>query len=217
MYFLKISEIENLIKDMHPSTAKKNIAFLRKLAKWFLREGKPKLHLELAKLEVPKQVKRLPGDRGAEGFVSGRTIAQEWCQANKREGIWLGLMLVGGLRISEIRTAQIGTQKGEIRVIGKGDKERIVPVADWLIEAMQTQQEKGQGGWRLKRKRIWAILAKQGQKHPHSLRHTYASELIRRGMRIEDAKVLLGHESIATTNIYTKLCVPAGVANLLDR
>jgi integrase/recombinase XerD len=216
VYFLEISEIENLIKDLHPSTAKKKIALLRKLAKWYLRQGKSKLHLEVSKLEIPKQVKRLPADRGGNEFIKYRNLAQTWCQAGRREGVWLGLMLTAGLRISEIATVQIGHQNF-IRVIGKGSKERLVPVSPWLIKAMHEQKGIKQGGWRLKRKRIWAELAKEGIMHPHSLRHTYASELLRRGKSIEEIKVLLGHESIATTNIYTKLVVPVDVPVLLDR
>ncbi|MBF0101656.1 MAG: tyrosine-type recombinase/integrase [Desulfobacterales bacterium] len=72
------------------------------------------------------------------------------------------------------------------------------------------------GGWAQNRKIIWAKLAQENITHPHNLRHTYASECLRRGKNIMEVKELLGHENIATTNIYTKLSIPDDVATLLD-
>ena len=100
--------------------------------------------------------------------------------------------------------------------MGKGQKERLVPAPDWVIKGMKKIPADGRGGWRKDRKLIWYHLAKNDLRNPHSLRHTCASELLRRDMKIEEIKEFLGHENIATTNIYARSVVPTRAADLLD-
>jgi site-specific recombinase XerD len=214
-YTLKLADMESLLTGIHPSTTRRKFAFLRVLAKWYLREGKNRLYLETTKFISPKIPELLPGDRGEKRFVKMRELSKELCVKGDRVGVWCGLMLMCGLRISEIKTAKIKDEKF-IEVLGKGNKGRMIPAPVWLLEAMAKIPRERRGGWAKSRKTIHPYIKKLGYK-PHSLRHTYASELKRRGKNIEDIKILLGHANITTTSVYAKVDVPADVALLLDR
>ncbi len=133
-YSLKVDEIEGSLKDLHPSTARRKTAFLRRLAKWYLRHGKNRLHVEAAKVISPRIPHRLPGDLGRKKFVELRGQARTWCEVDGREGIWLGLLLMCGLRVSEVQTAK-ALDEEFIKVLGKGNKERKIPAPGWLLAA----------------------------------------------------------------------------------
>jgi integrase len=148
-------------------------------------------------------------------FETLKHKAKELIADNNRIGLWIALKLLCGLRISEIRTAQTANKKA-IQVIGKGSKERLVPAPEWIISAMNTLQGEGKGGWRQGRIVIWRELSKIGIRNPHSLRHTYASELKRRGKTLDEIQILLGHSSISTTTIYARTDIPHNVIELLD-
>jgi site-specific recombinase XerD len=215
-YTLRVAEMEEILKGKDPSTTKRKIALLRTLAKWYLREGHPKLHSEAGKLTSPRLPKRIPKDKGAEQFEILRDKARMLIAENNRVGLWIALKLICGLRISEIQTAKIAGRE-RVQVMGKGSKERLVPAPRWVILAMKNIKEDGKGGWRKDRKLIWFHLAKIELKNPHSLRHTCASELLRRDMKLEEIKEFLGHENIGTTNIYARAVVPDRAAKLLDQ
>jgi len=216
LYTLNVRNLEESLRGIHPATVRRKLAFLRVLGRWYLREGFPRLHTETGKVMSPRLPEKIPRDRGPEEFIELRDKAKKWAREGRRQGIWISLMLMSGLRISEIQTAQ-DSGDGKIRVLGKGQKERLVPVPGWVLKAMQSIPREGRGGWAQGRGVVWKGLKKAGVGKPHSLRHTYASELMRRGRRIEEIQVLLGHASVATTNIYAKSQVPAGVAELLDK
>jgi len=216
IYTLQARDMEAALTGYHPATVRRKIAFLRTLGRWYLREGFPRLNGETTKVRAPRIPERLPRDRGAKQFVELRELAKKWCGEGKREGVWVGLMLMSGLRISEIATATADEQ-GRAKVIGKGSKERLIPAAGWALEAMAKIQKEGVGGWGQGRKTIWKILNRHRIRRPHSLRHTYASELMRRGKKIEEIRVLLGHKRIDTTSIYAQADIPQDVVELLDK
>jgi site-specific recombinase XerD len=120
-------------------------------------------------------------------------------------------MLCCGLRISEIKGVERSTEQN-IRVIGKGNKERLLPAPKWLYDAIADEKNKT---WRRTRQLIWKELKEMGVKKPHSLRHTYASELIRCGVPLEEVKELLGHSKMDTTLIYAKIKIPKDVTSKL--
>jgi integrase/recombinase XerD len=214
LYTINISDIENTLEKIHPSTTRRKISFLRTLSKWYLREGKNRLYVEVSKFTVPKIPQRLPSDHGAKKFEEIKKQAKEFCKKQERVGVWLGLMLMCGLRISEIPTATVKDDHF-IKVLGKGNKERLVPVPFWLLDSMNQIERGGQNGWAKNRNIVYRHVRKLGYK-PHSLRHTYASELLRRGEKIETIKVLLGHVDISTTSIYARVNISADSALLLD-
>ena len=210
---LKAREIEASLKRTHSDTALRKLAALKTWSRWRLREGDGRLFMEMEKVIKPKKSRSLPKDLGSDRFHELKIKAKEMLKKRDREGIWIGLMLCGGLRISEVKTCR-PYQKG-VQVIGKGNKERYIPLPPWLLDAMQEMKRDGRGGWALSRQAIAYRLGRHGLKKPHSLRHTYASELIRRGYKIEQVQKLLGHENIKTTTIYARVDVPEDVIDRL--
>ena len=148
-------------------------------------------------------------------------------ETRRRYEMLFGLMLNSGLRISEalrLKASDVRLVDGtarSVRVIGKGDKERLVPLPGAFGAVF--------GFWLKDRNRGEAIFAKADGKpvspqaagaylrlmlkkagiekkiSPHKLRHTYATRLLNAGAELVDIKALLGHESIATTQIYTNV------------
>ena len=148
-------------------------------------------------------------------------------ETRRRYEMLFGLLLNSGLRISEalaLRASDVrildGTAKS-VRVIGKGDKERLVPLPGafgavfgfWLKDRNRTEAvfAKADGkavSPQAARGYLRLMLNKAGIEKkisPHKLRHTYATNLLNAGAELVDIKALLGHESIATTQIYTNV------------
>lgn len=149
-------------------------------------------------------------------------------ETRRRYEMLFGLLLNSGLRISEALGLKIsdvrlvdGTAKS-VRVIGKGDKERLVPLPEkfgqvfgfWLKDRARGDyvfaRALGQKPVSAQAARAYlrGMLKKAGidkKISPHKLRHTYATNLLNAGAELVDIKALLGHESVATTQIYTNV------------
>jgi integrase/recombinase XerD len=151
----------------------------------------------------------------------------------------LAVMYACGLRISEATTLEIGAidrANQVLRIVGKGDKERLVPLPQPVLDELGHL-------WLTHHNRRWLfpnhfgdaplnnrVLSRtfaaaadatgiQRAVTPHSLRHSYATRLIENGVDTRIVQILLGHASIATTAIYTHLTTPtrASLHSLLDR
>jgi integrase/recombinase XerD len=149
-------------------------------------------------------------------------------ETRRRYELLFGLLLNSGLRISEalaLKASDVrlvaGTAKS-VRVIGKGDKERLVPLPEafgavfgfWLKDRARGEfvfaRAAGQKPVSAQAARAYlrGMLQKAGIEKkisPHKLRHTYATNLLNAGAELVDIKALLGHESISTTQIYTNV------------
>lgn len=146
----------------------------------------------------------------------------------------LELLYGTGARISEVCaldvddvTPVIADPQLGLRLVGKGDKERVVPLGSYALEAVQAWLVRGrparagrgtpgpalllnQRGGRLSRQSAWAVLQRAGRRagisehlSPHSLRHSYATHLLDGGADVRVVQELLGHASVTTTQIYT--------------
>lgn len=141
--------------------------------------------------------------------------------------VCLALMYACGLRISEavsLRPEQIDAGQGVIRIIGKGNKERLLPLPQVLLIAMRLD-------WITHRNRQWVLATCAQGNHispravrgalnaaaaregipgvtPHCLRHGFATRLLERGVELRVVQILLGHASIRSTEIYTHLTEP---------
>ncbi len=104
-----------------------------------------------------------------------------------------------------------------MKVVGKNAKERLLPAPVWVLDAMKAVSRLNKGtGWSKSRKTIWKYLNKRGMRRPHGLRHTYASQLLRERLKLQEIQLLLGHALLQTSAIYARTQVPADVMELLD-
>ena len=141
----------------------------------------------------------------------------------------LELLYASGLRVSELTNLSIGSIDFEnelIRIVGKGNKTRIVPVGHTALriisryilqvrpllikDAAETLLFVSNHGKKLDRERIWMIIKDaanmaniQKNVHPHTLRHSFASHLLSNGADLRIIQEMLGHSDISTTEIYT--------------
>jgi site-specific recombinase XerD len=214
IYNLNIEELEKGIMSKDLNTKRKLVSALKQLGKWYLRSDYPKLYIELNKLIIIGHKSRIPATKSEKEFVEIKNHAKELIDQKKREGIWLGLMLTCGLRISEIQTVE--AEEGQIKVIGKRNKQRIVPASDWILDGLKDLKDTGRGGYKKPRGIVDRGLRRMGYTHLHSLRHTYATILLKRGLPLNQIQKLLGHSDISTTTIYAQTEVPKNVAELLE-
>jgi integrase/recombinase XerD len=148
-----------------------------------------------------------------------------------RDGVMLEVLYATGLRVSELvalTRSQVGLVAGVIRVIGKGDKERLVPLGDVArdqleiyLGAARAEILKGKvceslfptsRGEAMTRQAFWWLIKKHARKaginadlSPHTLRHAFATHLLNHGADLRVVQLLLGHADISTTQIYTHL------------
>ena len=183
-------------------------------------------------LEAPKLKRSLPDVLGfdeIEKMISGIDLSKP--EGGRNKAI-LETMYSCGLRVSEIvnlKISQLYLDAGFIRVIGKGDKERLVPIgrsaAKYItiyrkqlrvhIEAKPGSEDilfLNNRGARLSRVMIFLIIKDLAKKagirktvSPHTLRHSFATHLVEGGADLRAVQEMLGHESITTTEIYTHL------------
>ena len=142
----------------------------------------------------------------------------------------LELMYSSGCRVSEVAQLDLDemVQGGWVRIRGKGSKERLVPVGSFAQRAIDAYLVRSrpllaakaggpalflnQRGTRLSRQSIWEIIQSAGEAcglsvSPHSLRHSFATHLIEGGADVRVVQELLGHASVATTQIYTLVTI----------
>jgi len=183
----------------------------------------PKLPMRLPKALTIEQVGELLRASGPEpGSDSTDPI-------RIRNRAILELLYSTGARVSEISALDLDEvdSSGFVRVRGKGSKERLVPVGSYAAKALDEYLVRvrpslvasstpalflNQRGGRLSRQSIWEILSKVGEQcgiqvSPHTLRHCFATHLIEGGADVRVVQELLGHASVATTQIYTKITI----------
>ena len=187
----------------------------------------PSIHLE-----SPKIRRHLPGYLRLEEIEKLLAQPDAKTPMGMRDKAMLEMLYSTGLRVSELTSLKLGdldSKVGCVRCIGKGDKERIVPVGKkalgmvdkYLREARPVllQQAKGvpnaslfvnRRGRPLSRVGVWKILSAYGRRAglrialtPHMLRHSFATHLLERGADLRSVQLMLGHADISTTQIYT--------------
>ena len=215
VYNLKTKDIEGFIAKRDVNTSRRIISSLKQLSKWYLRDGFPALNIEMQKLMSAKGKKRIHLAKEHAEFIRIRDEAKKMIEEGDRRGIWISLKLMCGLRISEIATVEVSDNF--IQVIGKGDKQRRIPAPAYVVEGLKAIPATGRGGYKKSRFVIDRCLRKLGYTHLHSLRHTYATYLLHKGVKIEVIQKLLGHSSIATTQIYAQTKIEEGITNVLEQ
>lgn len=210
------------------TTANRRLAVFKRFYRWALREQRiardPSLRLLTA-----RQPPRVPGTLSQAQVEALLLTPQVDEPLGLRDRAMLELMYASGLRVSELvglKTFHLGLQEGVLRVLGKGDKERLVPFGQeaglwlerYLISARgqilggQLSQDLfvTQRGAGMTRVMFWMLVKKYAQRagisaplSPHTLRHAFATHLLNHGADLRVVQLLLGHADISTTQIYT--------------
>ena len=188
-------------------------------------------------IELPKRVQPLPIVLSVEEILSIINAADPAKAENPdqvplvvRDRAMLEMLYAAGLRISELlslKVTDLSMKNGFVRVFGKGSKERLVPVGQPAIDAVQRYLDEARcrllkkgrtsetlflnvRGTRMSRMGFWKILQDyikaahiQKEVTPHTFRHSFATHLLEGGADLRAVQEMLGHASIATTQIYT--------------
>ncbi len=186
---------------------------------------------EAAELEAPKLTRRLPPVLSAEEVATIIDTVDTSSAAGLRDRAMLEVLYGAGLRISELLNLRLGEillDNSFVRVVGKGDKERIVPIGRKAITAVRKYLRDcrpgllrkrstdclfvNQRGGKLSRMGFWKILKGHVRKTglrkritPHTFRHSFATHLLEGGADLRAVQEMLGHADIKTTQIYTHI------------
>jgi len=211
-------------KNVRNKTIARRLSTLRSFFKFLVREGLLKNN-PVVSVSSPKREKHLPLFLTEEEVLRLLEVAHSKDERGLRDRAILELFYSTGIRVSELAGLSIEDVDffgGIVKVIGKGRKERVVPVGDIALSALRAYIEKrkkesgclflNKNGRRLTDRGIRNIVAKylrlaslrQGISC-HTLRHSFATHLLNRGADLRSVQELLGHANLSTTQIYTHL------------
>ena len=206
----------------------RKLSSLRTFYRWAEREGLATANPAL-KLHAPKIGRHLPEVLRPEEIVAVIEAADDGTPLGRRDRALFELLYSSGLRASEIcglDLVDLDPAQGLVRVIGKGNKERVVPVGRCALAAIERYVQVRPGlcpsdqralfvdarGRRLERRALGSPLNRAVLKaavgrhmHPHLLRHCFATHLLENGADLRSIQELLGHASLATTQRYTRV------------
>lgn len=218
----------SLMQDgISPRSINRKVSTLKSFYKFLLRRGELKKN-PLAKVQTPKMSKRLPvfvEQPGMDKLLSQIEFPEG--VEGKQDKLIIELLYGTGMRRSELiglKYTDIDSYQLQIKVLGKGNKERIIPVHSSLIQSILrfTSAKKEAGaeigitlfcdevGKPISAARVYNTVKKYlnlittvNKKSPHVLRHSFATHLMNNGADINAVKELLGHSSLAATQVYT--------------
>lgn len=221
-FFLK----DQLANGMSISTALRRLSSVKSFYKFLEKEGYYKG--EVIEVIAPKKEERLPNCLSIEEVDALLDAPDLTSDTGIRDRAMLEVMYASGLRVSELlalEKSNVNLQRGIIKVIGKGSKERRVPIGefalDYVIDYINKVRGKNPGrgskylflnrsGEPLSRiyffKQVKNYALKAGidtNISPHTLRHCFATHLLENGAELRAVQEMLGHANIATTQIYT--------------
>jgi len=206
----------------------RHLSTLRNFCSFLLREGylqnDPSEHLG-----TPKQWQTIPKYLNLSQIEQLAQAPDESRPTGLRDRAMIELLFATGLRVSELcrlNLADLNLELGVVRALGKGNKQRLVPVGKAALAALRAYLErgrpkllKGRGsgflfvtarGGGLTRQAFWKLLAAHGRQAgifhnltPHVLRHSFATHLLEGGADLRSVQAMLGHADISTTQIYT--------------
>jgi integrase/recombinase XerD len=210
------------------ATANRRLAVLRRFYRWATREGlvdkDPTLRLKGARL--PPRFPKTLSEAQVESLLGAPDVETS---LGLRDRAMLELLYATGLRVSELvgmTLLNVSLQEGLVRVIGKGSKERIVPLGEEARRWIERYLKEGrpailagrvadalfvtQRADSMTRQMFWVLIKRYALRagieaplSPHGLRHAFATHLLNHGADLRVVQLLLGHADISTTQIYT--------------
>lgn len=215
-------------RGQNPSSIARALSAIRMFLRFLLAEGLQPSD-PTADLPTPKKWQRLPGTLGPEVVEKLLSAPNKTTLLGCRDIALLETLYASGLRVSEcihLRPGDIHPDLGILRCLGKGSKERIVPVGARALGALDRYSKKARPrllgkktspwlflsrtGRLLTRDMVWRIVRKYAQiiqllplPSPHTLRHAFATHLLSNGADLRSVQEMLGHADVSTTQIYT--------------
>ena len=210
------------------SSTGRNISSLKRLFRYLLRQNKIAIDPTL-QIDTPKLPRNLPKSLSEANVEALLSAPDTQTPLGLRDRAMLEVLYASGLRVSELvtlRVSQVSMDMGVVRVMGKGSKERLVPLGevalDWLRRYLDYSRTVLLGrqasdamfvtarAEAMTRQMFWYLIKKYA-KHcgltislsPHTLRHAFATHLLNHGADLRVVQMLLGHTDISTTQIYT--------------
>jgi len=211
-----------------PRSTARQLSSFRRFFRYIMREGL-RDNDPTADIEMPRIGRSLPQTLSEEEVDALLNAPNTDEPLGHRDRAMLELLYATGLRVSELinlKQSQINFNQGVLRIIGKGDRERLIPLGEesqrWLknfidgprMEILLERQTDylfpTRRGDRMTRQAFWHIIKRYAAKSgirkkmsPHSLRHAFATHLLNRGADLRVVQLLLGHSDLSTTQIYT--------------
>jgi len=211
-----------------PRSTARQLSSFRRFFRYIMREGM-RDNDPTSDIEMPRIGRSLPKTLTEDEVETLLSAPNTDEPLGHRDRAMLELLYATGLRVSELinlKQSQVNFNQGVLRIIGKGDRERLIPLGDesqrWLkdfidgprMEILLERQTDylfpTRRGDRMTRQAFWHIIKRYAQKagvrkkmSPHSLRHAFATHLLNRGADLRVVQLLLGHSDLSTTQIYT--------------
>jgi integrase/recombinase XerD len=215
-------------KKTRASSAARLLSSLKRFYRYCLRQGRIKADPTL-RIDTPKLPRGLPKSLTEEDVENLLAAPRADKALGLRDRAMLETLYASGLRVSELVTLKLGQvsqDMGVVRVVGKGSKERLVPLGEealvWIrryVKEARPQLLRGRAsddlfvtarGASMTRQMFWILLRRYGARaglkkpiSPHTLRHAFATHLLNHGADLRVVQLLLGHSDISTTQIYT--------------
>ncbi len=226
---LQAPQLRAFVADEHrrgltPKSLQRRLSACRSFYQWLLRHGRIAANPASA-LRAPKAARKLPQVLDVDEAVQLMDVPAD-APLGLRDRALLELLYSSGLRLSELcalRWHDLDLAEGQVTVLGKGSKQRVVPVgshacsalADWRKAQAPTTDAPvfpGRGGKPISPRAVQLRLRQLAQRqglfkrvHPHLLRHTFASHVLESSGDLRGVQELLGHADLGTTQIYTHL------------
>ncbi|WLS85562.1 site-specific tyrosine recombinase XerD [Lactobacillus apis] len=221
-------------RDLNKATSSisRMISSLRKFYQWLVRQNIQKIN-PMLEIDSPKKEHRLPVALGVDEVTKLLDQPDVTKKLGIRDRALLETLYATGIRVSELINLKFSDLHEELKllkVLGKGSKERLIPISDVAISWIKSYQEKvrdplllksgkytdtiflNNRGGALTRQAVWQIIKRYCQMAgikknvtPHTLRHTFATHLLENGADLRIVQEILGHSDISTTQIYTNL------------
>ena len=214
--------------DASPRTTARRLSALRRFYSHQARAGTIERD-PMDRIDAPRLGRPLPGsltEREVESLLAAPDVSTA---LGFRDRTMLEVLYAAGLRVSELvelRTSSVSMRQGLVRVVGKGDRERLVPLGevalDWLDRFVRGPRSEildghacevvfpSRRGDAMTRQAFWMLVKRHAARAgivrpvtPHTLRHAFATHLLNHGADLRVIQLLLGHRDISTTQIYT--------------
>ena len=210
------------------TTTSRLLSSLKRFYQYALRQGRIKADPSI-NIDAPKLPRGLPKsltEQDVEKLLAAPDVEDA---LGLRDRTMLETLYASGLRVSELvtlRISQVSQDMGVVRIIGKGSKERLVPLGEEALTWIQRYLKESrpallhgrtsdalfvtQRGTAMTRQQFWNLIRRYSQRaglsraiSPHTLRHAFATHLLNHGADLRVVQLLLGHSDISTTQIYT--------------